>query len=322
MICFHVFVLFFLVKLVKSNEPLDCSLYQSDKDVVESLGFFLLINPLTITNSSYAIVNEHGSVVELHIYEERSISNLIFCFEKLRTLSIVNSKFCVSDDLIRLSSNLEHLQLYNIYPSLKSLPPEIFSLTSLKILQIIRCDIETIPDEISLLKQLQILNLQRNRLAQSLPGTLITLEHLISIDISYNQWFDSLESLNGSTSIRELKASHCSITELPNHLSHLSILDLSHNLLSSLKGIETLNSAHSAEKKDSKIHSSSHELDSESILSDLDFSHNKLSRLPEEMFKLAFLKKINLKHNDFDAQEIEWILGRFRRVKSLPIVMI
>ena len=297
-------------------------MYQSDKEIILSLPFETLINPIQSFNRSYAVVDEDGMVIELYLFEENSIPASIFCFLHLKTLVVINSIFHIDREISQLQANLETLHLSNIYPQHSVIPFELFTLGSLKSLQMTRCGIEHVPEAISNLTELRTLNLQRNQLMESLPSSLQQIEQLSSIDLSYNRLFNSLDIFNGSTSIRELRASHCAIDHLPLYLSHLSILDLSHNRLNSLDGIETIAAYYPAYPRMTRPFSFPQDYHKESILSDLDFSNNQLSKLPEEIYQLPFLKKINLRNNHFDTREIEWILGRFRRTKSFPILIL
>jgi hypothetical protein len=41
-------------------------------------------------------------------------------------------------------------------------------------------------------------------------------------------------------------------------------------------------------------------------------SNNKILTIPEELYRVDSLKRLNLQNNQFSNQEIEWIVGRFR----------
>ncbi len=179
-----------------------------------------------------------GFVTELHIFGQQFIPLSIFCFTKLRSLSITNSTFYIPAEISRLSSTLETLTISNLNTPQNILPVELFTLSSLKILHLTHCGIEILPDDITKLNQLNTLDLRGNKLVGSLPNSINGLKHLTKLDVSNNPFITSLDVFNESTWLRELRASHCGLIHIPRYSCRLSILDLSHNKLTSLVGMD------------------------------------------------------------------------------------
>ncbi len=278
------------------------------------------INPIQPQNITYATVDASGFVTELHVFGQTFIPYSIFCFTKLKSLSIANSTFYIPAEIARLSSTLETLSISSLSTPQKILPPELFTLTSLKTLHLTHCGIEILPDDIGKLNRLTTLDLQGNKLAGSLPNSTKQLEHLNKLDVSNNPFITSLDLLNESNSLEELRASHCGLMHVPLGLYRLSILDLSHNKLTSLDGIGAmLLHLSSGYRYPSSRRKSFHR---QHYLRDLDVSNNKILTVPEELYHSNSLAKLNLQNNQFSNQEIEWIVGRFRVGYSRPVVII
>jgi Leucine-rich repeat (LRR) protein len=253
-----------------------------------------------------------GFVTELHLFGQQFIPRSIFCFTKLKSLSIANSNFYIPAEIARLSSTLETLRISNLNTPLNILPAELFMLSSLKTLQLTYCGIEILPDDIAKLTLLNTLDLRGNKLVDSLPNSIKELKYLTKLDVSNNPFITSLDVLDQSTCLGELRASHCGLIHIPRYWCRLSILDLSHNKLTSLVDIESTFSyplsVHPYKRKSYFWFESCER----SQLRDLDVSNNKIFTVPEELYHFNYLKRLNLQNNQFSNQEIEWIVGRFR----------
>ncbi|CAF3354074.1 unnamed protein product [Rotaria socialis] len=291
---------------------INCAIYKSDKEIIFSLPFLVFINPDKRENLTYAMVDDSGGVTELHIFQQRFIPFSIFCLTQLKTLSIISSKFDIPPEISRLSSTLKQLTILNLPKPQKTLPAELLMLHNLTMLNLSNCGIEIVSDAIANLTRLRILNLKGNKLFGSLPSAIKQLRALKILDISGNSLINSLDVLNGSTSLRELRAADCGVDHLPLFLPCLSTLDMSGNKLTSLVGIETPAIPGWYTCTGEKYMLSTPGMLHSSNLTEFDFSNNKLMTVPEEIYGLQYLRKINLKNNQINIQEREWIIGRFR----------
>ncbi|CAF2045896.1 unnamed protein product [Rotaria magnacalcarata] len=280
-------------------------MYKSDKEIILSLPFLVFINPNERENVTYAMVDDSGGVIELHIFQQRFIPFSIFCLSQLETLSVISSKFDIPPEISQLSSILKQLTIVNLPKPQKTLPAELLMLHNLTMLNLSNCGIEKVSDAIANLTRLRIFNLKGNKLFGSLSSSIKQLRALKALDISGSSLINSLDVLNGSTSLRESRVVDCGVDHLPLFLSCFSTLNMSGNKLTSLVGIETPAISRwyicAGEKHMLSTQGMFHSLN----LTELDFSNNKLVTVPEEIYGLQYLRKINLKNNQINIQERE-----------------
>lgn len=304
---------FFTVYCLFSVSDLDCSSFNSDKDIIRSLPFRISINPPTgLPTYNYAIINSQGLVLDLTLTGLKSVPLSIFCLRGLRSLTLQQStNLIIAPDIARLAPYLTSLSLIGISQSL-TLPSELFNITSLTNLSIISSGLETLPEAIGQLFLLSNLTLTSNRL-RSLPTSLGKMSFLRSLTVDNNVLLSSLDVLNGYGGLTSLSASNCAIDHLPSNMSSLMMIDMSENKLTSLDGLNTI----------AGFKSKSFVFRNNSIatipalkgliqsLDYLDLSNNLLTELPTWLYNVN-LNTINLSNNKFDAKETEWIRGLFR----------
>ena len=200
-----------------------------------------------------------------------------------------------------------------------NLPSELFSLTNLKTLILVNCGLETLPESIGQLGGLEELTLVGNRL-NSLPPTMNLLQNLRQLDVSNNLPFTSLDALNGLSKLFSVRAINCSIDHLPLHISYLHTFDLSNNNLTSLAGIETLIARTDPNNYPGSTFSFNYNqitsiptIIEKCSMTTLNLKANKLTTLPEEIFKMQFLSWLNVENNMFSDKKRNWYAGLARR---------
>lgn len=202
-----------------------------------------------------------------------------------------------------------------------NLPSELFSLTNLKTLILVNCGLETLPESIGQLGGLEELTLIGNRL-NSLPPTMNLLQKLSRLDVSNNLPLTSLDALNGPRQLFIVKATNCSINHLPLHISYLRTFDLSNNNLTSLAGIETLiaridlyNVPGSTFSFDYNQITSIPTIIANISMVTLNLKANKLTTLPEEIFKMKYLATLHVENNTFSDKKRNWYAGLVRSLR-------
>lgn len=105
-------------------------------------------------------------------FEINLLGQLRLAYPMQLTLADFNNIFALED----VKNNVTELHLNNFY-SLKQIPANLFKLTNLRILQIIKCNISVLPKSISKLQNLQRLYLQDNQL-KNLPDSLADIPGL------------------------------------------------------------------------------------------------------------------------------------------------
>lgn len=303
----------FLFDGIKSD-PLDCSIYQSDKEVIQSLPYILSINPTSNSQiGSYAMVDYYGSLTDLTLTMVSSIPSAIFCLRSLKTLTIQYGKeLTISPDIVRLKSTLTALNLIQISSNL-TLPRELFDLTALNNISIVASGVNKIPDEISQLTDLHALDLSGNQLT-SLPETIAELNRLFWITLDGNTGLTSLDSLNNMAYIRILSAINCSIDHFPQNVSSVGVLNLAGNKLTSWENAEVMFADFTTEinLSNNQFSAFSPVLLKAVGLKTLDLSNNALVELSPFAYVFKNLEAFRLQGNQFSEVEKEWIRGRFR----------
>ncbi|UJR11308.1 hypothetical protein I4U23_015489 [Adineta vaga] len=294
---------------------LDCSSFRSDKEIIQSLSFRVLINPSTSNSpiyNSYAIVNGQGQVIELTLSTIDYIPLSIFCLKNLQSLTVqYSSNITIPEAISRLSGVLKTFNLISVSRAL-ILPTELFKITSLRYLTIIGSGLAVLPDEIGQMRLLSNLTLTSNQL-RSLPASLSKIMGLRSLKVDNNELLTSLDGLNGNLQLTELSASNCAIDHLPKNLTNLQMINMDGNQLTTLDGLGSITSFTSRSMIFSKNNITSLPTTINAFLTveNMDLSNNLLTELPMWLYNIQ-LKNINVRHNSFQEKEKEWIQGMFR----------
>jgi leucine-rich repeat protein SHOC2 len=286
----------------------------------------VVINPLPsqplIPTFSYANVDLNGRVINVTLVGISSIPPALFCLQGLQGLSVFDSPSAsIPPEISRLSSSLKSLTIANM-PNSSNLPPELFTLKQLSLLSIINCGLETLPEDIGNLISLVQLNLDQNLLL-NIPWGLGRLPSLTSLSLQNNRRLSSIDTLIGSKSLTTVRASNCSINQLPRNISNLSIIELDGNQLRSLDGLETISAHHSTSLSfnDNQITTiSSASLKQIVTLDDFSLSGNLLTTLPDSLYLIKGLKTLYITDNKFDVKETEWIQGLFRLTNTTVVI--
>ena len=325
-------ILIYLDLLISVDPPpqrncsINGSIYESDKQAIQSFPFHVSINPpqtqQSLASSSYALVDTNGRVIELTLINILSVPPAVFCLSDLQALSILDSvNLSISAEILRIAPSLTSLIVSNISNSLV-LPPELFNMALLSRLSIVNCGLETLSEDIVKLSQLTQLTLDQNQLV-TLPTTVKKLSSLTSLTISGNSRFSSLDALNGSTSLITLRGSNCMINHLPINIPNLRTIEMDGNQLTSLDGIESIASASIdlLSFQSNKIVSiSTAALRNIQNLRYFYLSDNLLTTLPASLYQITNLEILNIRRNNFDEKESEWIQGLFRLTNTTVLI--
>lgn len=103
---------------------------------------------------------------------------------------------------------------------LRAIPPEVFSFTNLRELDLGRNNIDSIPPEIAQLQQLQRLDLSRN-LIRHIPMEVGLLTHLEYLDLNRNPVETLPDNMAFLSALRELVLWSTNITSLPPSFAEL-----------------------------------------------------------------------------------------------------
>ena len=157
---------------------------------------------------------------------------------------------------------------------LTEFPEEVFENKDLRVLRLYGNNIDTIPDRIAELVNLEKLYIGRNNL-KYIPAAIGELKNLKILSVQYNE-IDSLpEELGNLTSLEQLWLNQNQLTSLPESLGDLKNLEILHVKYNQLDSLPT--SIGECEN-----------------LQFIYLNRNNLQKLPKSMAKLSRLKELYL----------------------------
>ncbi|KAJ8964532.1 hypothetical protein NQ314_004827 [Rhamnusium bicolor] len=211
--------------------------------------------------------------------------------------------------------------------NLKEIPKEMGNLLKLEHLSLTRNNLEKLYGELTELNCLRTLNLRHNNVKSSgIPAELFHLEELSTLDLSHNNLKEVPEGLDKAKSALSFKFN---IDSIPNslfiNLTDLLFLDLSNNNLEtlppqtrrlanlqtfilnnnplghfqlrqlpSLLNVETLHMRNTQRN----LNNFPSNLENLTNLSDVDLAQNALPKVPDALYSLPNLKRLNLSDNE------------------------
>jgi internalin A len=211
-------------------------------------------------------------------------------------------------DRAGLETKLVSGELINLTPNQKEYIKDHLlvlcnSLRWIKKLELYNCNLESLPDEISNLKLLTLLDLSHNKL-QNLPISFYKLSGLQSLYLSSNNINSLPEDIEGLKSLYDLNLSKNNLNTLPNNfikLLQLRYLNIEENKLTCLpQEIEQLCHLMHLNLNKNNIEKLPNNF---VYLKNLKFFHaqfNKLKELPDNFEKLIKIQVIDLYHNKID----------------------
>ncbi|XP_041364511.1 protein flightless-1 homolog isoform X2 [Gigantopelta aegis] len=232
---------------------------------------------------------------------------------------------------------------------LSEFPTELENLQKLEDLTLIHNDISNLGDGILKLTALSKLNCRYNKLSDAgIPKGLFCMEDLSVVDLSHNQLKEVPPELENSTSVLVLNLSYNEIEMIPNqlfiNLTDLTFVDLSNNNLETLppqmrrltnlqtlilsnnplihaqlRQLPALTALQTLQMRNTQrtLANFPTGLDTLTNLQDVDLSHNDLPRVPEALYKLISLKRLNLSNNCI--QELSLMIDVWVNLETLNL---
>ncbi|XP_022093580.1 protein flightless-1 homolog isoform X2 [Acanthaster planci] len=212
---------------------------------------------------------------------------------------------------------------------LEMLPDELSSLSKLEHLHMARNNLIQIHGDLPTLQCLRTINVRHNKIRNSgIPNDIFRLDDITVVDFSYNQLSAIPEELEMAKSLLVLNLNHNNISSIPQqlfiNLTDLIYLNISDNKLDSippqlrrlsnlqtlildnnpllhaqLRQITALTQLQTLQLRNTQRNPNNipPQLDALVNLSDVDLSYNELTKVPEGLYKLGSLKRLNLSSN-------------------------
>jgi len=225
-------------------------------------------------------------------------------------------------------TGLRWLRLNNV--GLENIPSQITQLDKVEHLSVNNNKLHAIPSRITTLQNLRVLRARNNNLTNyGVPIGLFELEDLSTVDLSYNNLKECPAELENARTLLVLNLSNNEIEVIPNqvfiNLTDLMILDLSNNKLETLppqmrrltnlqtlilnnnpmlhaqlRQLPALVNLQCLHMRNTQRTISNMPAGVESLtnLCDVDVSQNELPAVPEALYKLEGLKRLNLADNN------------------------
>ena len=177
-----------------------------------------------------------------------------------------------------------------------------------------------LPEEISVLKNLQILSLSNNLLS-ALPKEILELENLQTLILTHNQLSVFPKKIGKLKNLQKLFLDDNLLTELSKeigNLKHLQVLFLSNNQLSELpKEIGELKNLQVLHLNGNQLSEFPKEILDLENLQTLSLAHNQFKELPKEIGKLKNLQSFTLHDNQLSKLPKE--IGELKNLRSLSL---
>lgn len=229
----------------------------------------------------------------------------------------------VPDELSRCA-NLEHLQMAHNHltsvhgelsdlPRLRSvivrdnnlktagIPTDIFRMKDLTIIDLSRNQLREVPPNMEYAKGAIVLNLSHNNIESIPNAVLANLIDLLFLDLSHNKLDMLPPQIRRLTMLQSLNLSH-------NPLTHFQLKQLP-----SMTSLTVLHMRNTSRTLDNIPPS----LDDLHSLKDVDFAENGLPAVPEAIFKIRNLEKLNLSANKIE--KINLADGEWENLRTLNL---
>jgi Leucine-rich repeat (LRR) protein len=230
-----------------------------------------------------------------------------------------------------------------------SVPFELSNLKKLESLTLVGNSLRDIHNDVCQMANLRVLICRHNKIKNAgVPSDLFSLEDLSVVDLSFNQLREVPNDLENATNLLVLNLSHNLIESIPSQLfiklTDIMYLDVSDNKLDTLPpqirrltnlqtlivnnnplihaqlrqlpvllSLETLHMRNTART----IGNFPAGLDALTNLKDLDLSNNNLARVPEALYKLSSLVRLNLSSNEIT--ELSTLMDAWETLEHLNI---
>lgn len=266
----------------------------------------------------------------------------------VRGIDLTNNDFSKNfPEHVKDMSGLRWLRLSNT--QLKEMPVEVGALKKLEDLHVVGNKIEDLGTNLCVLPALHSIIFRNNELTDSgIPKSIFTGNDLSIVDLSHNKLTEVPPELENAKSVLVLNLSHNQIEMIPVqlfiNLTDLVFVDLSNNNLETLppqmrrltslqtlildnnplihaqlRQLPVLTALQTLKMKNTQRTLSNFPtgLDTLTNLQDVDLSYNLLNRVPEALYLLKSLKRLNLSDNEIT--ELSLMIDVWTKLETLNL---
>ncbi|CAC5384169.1 Protein flightless-1,Protein flightless-1 homolog [Mytilus coruscus] len=233
--------------------------------------------------------------------------------------------------------------------NLDKMPEEIYKLKKLEHFSCIKNNIKDLGQDMAKLTALRTVNCRHNKITDDgIPGKIFDLEDLQVVDLSHNQLEEVPPQLENAKNCIVLNLAHNNISMIPNqlfiNLTDLIFVDLSDNDLETLppqmrrltnlqtlilnnnplihaqlRQLPALTSLETLQMRNTQRTLNNFPLGVDTLtnLQDIDLSGNDLPRVPETLYKLSPLKRLNLSNNQIT--ELSLVIDTWVNLETLNL---
>jgi Leucine-rich repeat (LRR) protein len=215
------------------------------------------------------------------------------------------------------SKNISNLVIVN--KKIPEIPNNISLLKTVEILKIKNCQIMELPQKIVELTQLKKINFSNNRL-KSFHFFSSLFNNLIDLNINYNQLKEFPSEIKNCPNLLKLHLIDNKIKKIPNEISALGkieVLEISKNQIENLNNIGNLKNLKKLYISQNHIQNIDIEIGNCQNLLVLDLSYNKIDNLPNSFSNLNNLKTLNISFNQFN--QLPPVIEEIENLKKLII---
>jgi hypothetical protein len=311
-----------------------------DRTFTNSLALLKALENLNNKAAKKVIISEIEKTDELKFV--RSVRNLITKKDSLENLSVsklsnIYRNFILISFLKRKYKEIDYklsegevIKLRIEGKPLITLPEFICHFRSLRSLELMNCNLYSLPDSIGAFKELKVLNVKGNNLT-SLPKSIKRLRSLRNLDLSNNKFAVLPTCIGRITSLRTLNLESNKLVTLPKSIGRLILLkhlNISKNQLKYIPcSIGELKFLHSLTLNSNKIEKVPESISLLHSLKTLNLNKNLLREIPVGIGSLFSLKVLKLEENTLESlpnsikflKSLEWLNISWNRFKCFPL---
>ncbi|WP_179004487.1 leucine-rich repeat domain-containing protein [Winogradskyella forsetii] len=254
--------------------------------------------------------NEEVYALNLRYSDLTELPKEIFQLVNLQSIDLSGNRFRDKEKLFEDLSKLPNLKVLSLGRcNLRSLPDNITLLQNLEVLVIYVNGLREINENIGKLKRLKLLDLSNNSYLKDLPKAIQELRCLQRLDVAGSGLIRLREELSNCTELVSISANACKIKTLPEQIGNLINLkhfNLGYNKIEEIPiSFTELSSLKEINLGSNELLSLPKEITKMQQIERVSFEFNRFKEFPKEILKLENLYSIWIHNNSFKEIPLE-----------------